>query len=336
MAFYGPDILLPPILIDSTNQRIVVTEDPNGTPSTFSASISTTAALAAGAQYYGFRDSGGNIWDPAEIISNSRRTLDAKPIYTAIADKLTADSPNGWTYSVESATPAGSSLVNSGLKLVADSNLEFRLDFADGAFDMDPRLFGWGEGHSSNEVSSDPASTGDPELTGPYSRYYCWQSPTAAYDKRHEEKHRAFQSSQRGDAYRWRWKEPELKREVKYRAVAGAHVWPDDRADRQDEADRAGLPLGDANNALKQLFELAAVGDQRVLIGHNEAESAADQIALEQYSAIEAVALDPKWASSWRPHKNSGPQYEGEKYDLMISYTAEDPDDYVDPTPYRH
>lgn len=342
--FYGPDLWLAPIPVTSSTNQVVVTEDPNGTADQFTVTLTPSPGLNSGEVYYGFKDSGASLFDPAQVYANQRRSLSLVPLYTRLEDQLNANSPNGHTYTVEAVTPPGSSLTNSGLRVSITPGEKFSLDFNEMGFTMDARLFGYASDPNVQVKSVDNNTSFDADqnnssVTGPCSRYYCWQSPRAAYEKRHRDQRRTFASSDRGDAYKWRWTRRELKRQLSYYGVAGAHVWPDDRAGRQTEADRGGLPVGDTNNNLKQLFELACTGDQQVVIAHNDAASAADPLEIEEYSdGLEAAYLDPDFASVWSPQEGSrSMQHAGEKYDLTIPYTVADPDGYTfDVTPYRH
>jgi len=327
-TFYpGPDRWLWPYTVTSSNNTFVVTEDPNGTPSTLTVSITTTANATG--EYYVTGDASSSATTDT-IYSDDKFTVDVEPIYKRIIDALEAESTangNGWTYDFF-ASNAG--LTNGGVTLNVDGGgNEIRLDFSDGSFSMDPRIFGFAEDRTSD------SSVGG-SIASPYTRWGCWQSPDSAHDKRRRESYQTFQSSQQPTAARWRWTRPRVMRRIRYVDVAGAHVWEVDRADRSAEATRAGLNTGDQNNAVKQLFDNATTGRKRVIVRHNDGDGDLGDLTA---SEIEVVTLTSEFGESFAPQDDETfGHYQGEAYDVHIQAAPmPDLDSYeTGHTPYRH
>lgn len=122
-------------------------------------------------------------------------------------------------------------------------------------------------------------------------------------------------------------------RDVTYQHLAGVHVWARDRADRQAEADRGGLPKGDHNNALVDLWERAQVGYERVIVEHNKGTS-----DLRLYDNIEAGTIRGDFAERFEPQETTSNQYAGERYDVKVQIAVPPPSDYgSDPNSiFRH
>lgn len=325
--FYQTDRWLWPFRLDGGTNTLVVEEDASGTPTTLSVDLTTSANLS-NATYYAFGNTdptGGGSPSVESIISvGDTPTLRAHPLYDEVAEKLTAASTS-LTYEFTASTPANSDLTNSGLTLQHDGAVDIAYDFT--ASTIDPRFFGYDrDGQDASGVTQDGSSSvAAQSLDSPFSRWGMWQSPHDAHDKRRREEYDRFESSPQAptQSRSWRWTRGRRMRDVTYQHLAGVHVWARDRADRQAEADRGGLPKGDHNNALIDLWERSQVGYDRLIVEHNEGTS-----DLRLYDGIEAGTIRGDFAEGFDPTETTDRQYAGERYDVKIQVAVPPASDY--------
>jgi hypothetical protein len=267
-----------------------------------------------------------------KVVDDSFEVLKVYSLYHEIVDKLSTESSNSGNsldYQIEAITPSGSSHTNTGLRLTTSgASTDIVLDFSD-ADALDSRFFGWDSGELSG---SSQTSTGT-SIDGPLSRWGVWFNTDArtTHDKRPKIDQELFESSDDPlDRIVWEFGDRQIRKPIRYLNVPGAVVWPDDRADRSAEADRAGLPTGDANNALYDLWRHSVGDDKHVVVGHGDGESSLGStvgvnVPLESFESARTL-LD--WADMWAPQNDEQfDQHSGERYDLTIQYAASRPED---------
>jgi len=324
--FYGDnlDLWAWPVTIDATNDEIQVTEDytEGGAQDTFTVTLTHSGALANNATYYAIAgtdpDDGsgaGNI----KIIDGDGEEVYVRPLYSEIASELTANSPNNHTYSFTAHTLSGSESSRTSITLESSSENRFRLEPDQTSNSLSIRYFGFDEG-AGNQLSD---SSG--VLDGNRSRWGAWYSPVVATDKRQIRKRQTFASGpDPHHRLQWRWTREAKRREIAYVGVPGVHVWAGDRASRSAEADRGGVVLGDANNALQDLWQHTGFDDAHVLIGHGQGEQPLGNIVVQSLFASglrndsEAAIIDREWLSQFAPQQQTDREHQGEKYDITI------------------
>lgn len=331
-----------PITITANNDEVRVIEDPNGTPTTITATLTHSDQLANSATYFafGYTPTVDGSTTETKIVDGSGETLYAQPLYEEIVSQLrseSASSGNSLNYQIEAIQPSGSDYSNTGLRLTHDGALDIQLDFAGATNPLDPRFFGWSENGVDNG-GTPPAAGGD-TIDGPFSRWGVWFSPVSANDKRPRHERRTFQSAPHPRYHKkWRWTREALVRTVDYIAVPGVHVWPDDRASRSAEANRGGLPDGDRNNAMKYLFDKSGFDDDYVIVGHGDGEAALGstvQASDVTTDTFETARLSREFLSTFEPQDGTDREHDGERYDVSIEYGANLPDD-ASTSAYRH
>lgn len=325
--FYpSPDRFCWPIIINSANKKLRVTEDPGGAnEANIDITLTETSALAATEHYYAV-----GAADPTtspgtqtvEVDDSGSAILKVNPLYDEIADKLETESSstgNGLLYQFTSVTPSGSDHANTGIELqqVTDStNIQYDFSISN---TLSPRLFGFAEGTSTAKGGSSNSIAGD------FTRWGMWFSHVAAHDKRPVGRDEAFTSSPRPyDAKRWRFTDRSRVRMHEYIGVAGVHVFPDDRASRSTEADRGGLPTNDRNNALWDLWRHANFGDRKVLVGHHAGTDGLSKELSSSAEQLNIAKIHGEWQSSFDPQGQTDRQHAGEKYDLSVKFAIAD------------
>jgi len=323
--FYSPDRALRPVDVGSTNNQITVIEDPNGSADTNTVTIDQSSSFANDTVYLAV-----SAIEPATI-GNIVTLLDdyrVATLYGYIAAALTSGSPNGLDYRFQSATPANSDLINSGLKLdTTGGTTELQYDW--GTTTLSLRYFGFREGGYLNE----PIGT---SITGPVSRWGMWQSPFEAQDKRSKLDLTTFGGeSQDPSSTTYSWTVGRRARRRKYIDVTSPHVFPYDRADRSTLYEEAGLPDGDSNNNLQEFWKLAhAVHEQRIVVQENEGES--DLTLGEGGDKPLSVGKIVDFGT-YDPPEDTDREYSGEGYDLYLDLNLVAPRKYDDSqTRYKH
>jgi len=339
--FYdGPDRFYRPIIINDANDEISVTEDVGGAGEVqITATLPHTDTLGDDTDYYGVSLSGagqsGNA-GTVSVLDAPSDTFKVRPLYDEIAKALSDESTAnglGLDYRISANTPTGSDQTNSGLTLFTNGgSTTIRLEFLGVTNPLDPRYFGLDE--DANQSAADTA------IDLPYSRWGDWQSPISrtAHDKRLIGQQQTFRSN--SDPYlakRWRFTRQRRHRDIQYIGVAGAHIWPDDRASRSEEAARAGLPVGDRNNALHDIWERVSYGDRRVLIVHNEGDQGLDA-PFDISGVTEVVRVRDEFAKMFQPQAQTDREHAGEKYDITIPVALASLDSYntANVSPWEH
>jgi len=334
--FYpSPDRFNWPIIINSSNKKISVIEDPGGAnETTFTTSVTESDVLiGTNVQYYAVgsadtasKSGAGNV----TVQDGADNTVNVRPLYDEICKSLTnasaADGTNSLTYQIKAITPSGSDQTKSGIQLTTSGgSVAIQLDFS-ASNALNPRFFGFVSG-KSNKTSSGTT------IDGPLSRWGSWQSPVGrAHDKRHTSKQETFRSSP--EPYRaktWRFTQLQRVRQIQYIGVAGVHIWPYayDRQDRQTEADRGGLPLNDWNNALWDLWQEGAYSDYKILATFNNADTGLGaELNTLTDGSMQIGALTGEFASSFAPQEQTDREHAGEKYDITIPLAMAPTDDY--------
>lgn len=236
---YGIDRYLTPIVIDSSNQSLVLEFTTSGT---------TTLTIPTGT-YWGHRES----------------FLGASPefpgLYEEIESQLTAA---GFTGTFAAATPPGSDLTDGGLSLTVDE--AFQYDFSTST--VDPRWFGFASGATTYPSSAQTT------VVGKLSRYGCWQSYTrwnhrGAHNKWRDEIRGSASSQPERPLETYEYEKTRRRtRMIRYSQVPALHVWHDAdvRGAEPNYIDNAGLADGDTHNALETLWESGKDLDQIVLM----------------------------------------------------------------------
>lgn len=342
-TFYAqPDLWLWPFTINAANKKIKVTEA-KGTldETTFTVSLDESSSFIG--RYYATA-----LTDPVlgnatsglqttSILNGANDSLTLAHFYEAVVDKLTAESAaqktNSLTYQLQSATPTGSDFVNSGLTITTDKqNKKIELDFGV-ADSINPALLGFGRDKSDTTANA-------LEITAPFSRWGSWYSPPSGHDKREQPKYESFSASKNPRSKKWRYSERIATRPIRYVQVAGAHVWADDRASRSAAADRAGLPDGDNNNALIDLWEHVNFDDRDVIVVHEEGHGSGRGELDSGFDAGEKISVGrvDDVEGNFKPQDDQNREYAGEQYDLeiMIAEPIESAYDTANIEQYQH
>jgi hypothetical protein len=336
------DRMLWPVAVNTNNNAVTVIEDPGGAnEATITATLTTSDQLDNGGRYFCFARNAaeqGTSTTPVRVVDDGYEQLYAASLYAEIAKQLTdesAASGNGLTYFIEAITPAGSDHDNTGLRLDHTGSRPLQLDFSPSG-SIDPRFFGWGEGDDGTVVGDDTTTSVD----GPYSRWGVWYSPVTRtiQDKRTKPERRTFDTSpEPRHGATFQYGDVTIPRPLKYVAVPGVHIWPDDRAGRTAEADRGGVPTGDANNVLKYVWDHATTGKKYIIIGHGDGEEplGATIDNTGTTDSFETGRLMGEWRDVYDPQDDTELEHAGEKYDPKIMYAANKPEDATGDA-YRH
>lgn len=339
------DRLCWPVSIGADNDTVRVIEDPDGVANVIEIELTHSSQLANSAVYYAIGvedpDDGANS-GTKKVIDGSGETHHVRPLYSEIASDLTAESASvgsGLTYRFQAIQPTGSDFDNTGLQLSTQGgtvtiDLQFTPSDA-----LDPRFFGFSK--DGETFANNPPSAGT-AIQGPFSRWGTWFSPVRASRKTHVNRRRAFKSAPHPRfSKRWIWTKTALLRTFEYIGVPGAHVYREDRADRVEPADRAGLTQGDANNALEDLWEFSGFDDDQILLGHHQGDQGLGSIltfadgSVSTTDTFEMGKLQTDFLQAFDPQSMTDRDHQGEKYDLTFTLAVNDPDNAVDEG-YRH
>lgn len=320
--FYKPDRLHWRIPVTSGNQKVGVIEDPNGS-NDFN-EISLPLDPGSGAEYYatGWADPDNGTRREVDVLSD----LQIAPLYNYIQVELSQNSPNNLDYEFQAITPTNSNLVNSGLRLTTvGQSVPLQLVWSSDR--LSPRYFGFQRGTGQSSVST--------SIDGPVSRWGMWQSPKSAGDKRQPVESKTFSESDSKASRDWRWTKGDRMRRRRYYDILSPHVYPHDRADRAALADDAGLPTGDHNNALFDLWrQRYASTEQRIVVQENAGESDLELATSSKPISVGYVAnMDKFW-----PEGDTEHNWPGEAYGLSVVLGLEPFRKYNtnNVTPYRH
>lgn len=267
--------ILWPVTITSSDNKFAITIN----------SVQYQITMAAGTYYAYFQDDYTTL--PAGF------TTTYPSLYQAIIDAAEAGIA-GSTWTVGSVTPVeSSSQTRKGLQWrLSPDTFAFTLDFSDATdWTMDPRLWGYPEGHTTDETSSDTGSL--QTLDSDYTYLGAWQPPRKQTDFRGPLERMVQYSTdqvERADAYAvdygtrktrgWAWE-----------YIGAAHVYAQ-RAEEAAYATNGDLATGDTNNALEHAFPemarleelivvpIADATDVHLGIDHTESwvSGAADQV----------------------------------------------------------
>lgn len=190
----------------------------------------------------------------------------------AFADQLeaTLNSTGDTNFVVESQTPSGSSLTESGLRVTNNNLSQWNWLFSDSSFSLDTRILGWGSD------PSDPAAANT--IDSPYSVRGKWQAwslakQNTATDKRDAKEY--LQEASHGEveqAFILQYGDRRHTRTFEYSGVPAAHV-KEKRGDDADYASFGDLPTGDINNTIFDLWEHIHDGS-KALVVHDEGDAA--------------------------------------------------------------
>lgn len=342
--FYpSPFWIFRPIGVDSTNSLIEWTEDPGGaSEKNLAVSITETSSLTSGSQYFlsGIRSDPVQSRLKRTILNATDNSLFANSLLGEIASKMSAESSssgNSWTYEFTAITPLFSSQKNSGVRLRTqqDGNV-FEMDFINS--DVSKRWFGFGDDTSGPQAERSDSSGA---LDGPYHRWAGWRSPEGKIHSLRKQKSRTFFSSDGPPSYgrSFAYDKLDRTRVLELTAVAGVHTFRYDRASRSEEANRGGVPVGDVNNSLEELWDEAFGSDAKIIVSFEEADGGLDDFrAVSPGAKLNTARLaTDDFAEMYAPHREQDNQYAGERYDLRIPLAIDDPEDYEGTVKvYRH
>lgn len=171
------------------------------------------------------------------------------------------------SYTLVSATPPGSALINSGLEFQNDDVNTFTFNFTDSNFTLDPRLLGFS---GQEDIASD--SPEDPDIKSKYSLWRVWQSHNLLGGIASKKERIPHKTAKRSGDDQSRARTQTLNqydtRKFKYEYVLGAIV-KENRADDEGSAANPPVPwrsassfsgslnrdYGDTHNAFEALWD---------------------------------------------------------------------------------
>lgn len=340
------DRLFYPITIPSDGDRVKVIEDPGGAnEATVEVELKNSSTLDNTTEYYAYADETPVTTGPVTrtvVDDQVGGQLQMRSIYAEIVNDIeteSSNSGNGWEYEITASTPSGSDHTNSGLTVENVTNgTAIQLDFS-ASDSIEPRIFGW----PPAELNSNDRTTASNAIDSPGSRYGVWYSPSQrlVHDKRRKVKDQTQASSpHKRHRQLHHNRDRHIMRPLRYLAVAGVHVWPNDRAGKQAEADRGGVPLNDDGNALEYLWREGKLGRRWIVVGHGDGEeplaSTVTSAGTATTSSFDAGRLTTEWSKMWAPQDDQEfDQHAGERYDLQIQLAMADPD-AIQGDSYRH
>lgn len=276
----GPDVHFWPLEVTSDTHRIGLEEDTDG-DGALDSKVDTT--IATGTKY-AYR---GNGAGPSSTVG----------LYDALETALNSLASEN-TYAIEAATPDGSQITYSGVRIRATnaSPAAFRVrwDFVDG---LDPRWLGWGAGSTTSPTSSSHAPADSVE--SPYTIYGQWRPVTAFSQNTATLKdwdRRAHLESSGNDPIHDVQIEhgtPTEIRPLTYSQVPATCI-RGGRGQDATYADLAGLAAGDTHNGLDDWHDAVGRGrKQRAIVLHNEADRADHDLDVSA-DDVELGYLHPK------------------------------------------
>lgn len=277
MTAYTPDTFYCPITIDSTNNVIVITEDPGGTPTVI------TVTVDAGT-YYLHDDS--SFHATAKGLLHTIKTL-LNSGTTAGLGTRSGTPANTYAWSV--ATPSSSTgLTNNGLKLSSTTSTDYEITWT-GATTMLPEWFG---GVTAAFDDASVTSGGDEIITWARATRYrmCTRdildisgggTGCAVTKIRTYYKDVRWSSQRPSDSVAVVWDEGYF-RDIVYEDVPGVEVY----RERSGESEWAGTTdraTGDGNATWYDVWDALAVGGT-VLVVHNSTSDL--QIDTHAYESV--------------------------------------------------
>lgn len=296
MAAYNVDTWLTPITIDSTNNVIVVTEDPSGSPTVI------TITIDAGT-YYLHDDSSFHATKKGLLYTIKTLLNDGT---TAGLGTVTGSSAN--TYSWSAQTPTTSTgLANNGLRLTAASTATVWEVTWTGATTLDAHLFG---SILSSPIVDDTSSNsgGDQVFTWPHATKHRMVTRDLgdghAVDKRRVPYKDVRWSSQRpSDSVAVVWDEGYF-RIMRYEDVPGVEVY-EERASEAEWAGTTGRGTGDTKAVWFDVWDALSVGGD-VIIVHDSASDL--QVDTHDYEVVRLWEVTP-WDQFAQQQQLSGDYY---------------------------
>jgi len=283
--------ILYPITITSSDNAFAITID----------SVQYQLTISAGT-YYAYYQSDYTTLNTA----SASFTTTYPSIYQAIIDAAEAGIA-GSTWTVEAVTPAESSeQTDKGIQWqLSPDSFAFTLDFSDGTdWTMDPRIWGYPAGHTTDETSSDTGSL--QTLNSDYAYLGCWSPPrveVSSFGPLERLVGYSTEQMQRADAFVVDYGSRKA-REWVHEYIPAAFVYAD-RASRAQYATNAGIAQGDANNCFEHLFPSYARGQALIIVPvasgtdiHLGVDHTDDWTSGAADQEWELVKIDPRGVSS--------------------------------------
>lgn len=302
MAAYAPDTFYTPIVIDATNNGLVVTEDPAGTPNII------TITLDAGT-YFMHDDASWHATRPGLLYAIQKLLNDG-----TTAGVGTVTGTPTFVFSWEVSAPTGSTgLTNNGLTLRATAPASsFEITWTNAASTMDARWFG----HTlASPVADQASSTDSADQIVRWSRASKHRMVTrdllgegSAIDKRRHHYKDAQRSSDRpSDSVSVVWDEG-FYRVLVYQDVYGTEVH-EDRASESEWASGAALRATGDNHAVWWQVWDALTDDLEIVVVHNSSNSL--QVDSLSYEVCK-LWQDPGWGGMFAQTTPGGDLYDVE------------------------
>ena len=286
MTAYTPDTYLTPIVIDSTNNVLVVTEDPGGTPTVITITVDAgTYYMHDDSSYHASRK--GLLYTIKTLLNDGT---------TAGLGTVTGTSAN--TYAWEVATPSSSTgLTNNGLKLKSTTSTDYEITWT-GATTMLPEWFG---GVTAAFDDASVTSGSDEIITWARATRYrmCTRDildisgtgTGGAVDKRkHHYKDVEWSSQRPSDSVAVVWDEG-YYREIVYEDVPGVEVHQS-RANESEYAGTVGRATGDTRAIWYDVWDSLATGGTVVIVHNSTSDLQVDTHSYESVRFWEPMTWD--------------------------------------------
>jgi len=217
-------------------------------------------------------------------------------LYRAYASALNNDGSLSNSYAFRAHTPPGSTVTNSGIKLVATNGDPDPFQIQWGTGDVPPWWFGWAEDETGH------ANSTSGEIRSPYSAMTYWQ-PWPLFDARRasekewgEEAMHFVSHDDEKHSLQTQHGETTETRRFRYEWLAAGHV-RDGKALDSTHADNAGLPTGDVHNAYYHLWNRAR-RKHEVIVVHNDGDQ---DLLVDSHSWERGYLTPPSARNSFKP-----------------------------------
>jgi hypothetical protein len=292
MAVYAADTWLPEIVIDSTNNVFVVTEDPGGAPNVVTVTVDACTC---------FMHDDGSFQSTKKGLLYILKTL----LNTGTVSGLGSVSGTASnTYEWNVVTPGNSTgLTNNGLELrAASAAADFEITWT-GATTMDGHWFGESAASPGSDTASATDGSDEVIIFDEATKYRMVTRDIldgAATDKRkHHYKDVRFSSSRPSDSVGVVWDEGAF-RIVTYEDVPGVEVHQT-RADESEWAATTGRATGDTQATWYWVYDVLATGGECIIVHNSSSDLQVDANSYETVKAAAPIDWDSAFSQQNRP-----------------------------------